>query len=420
MDSIRIQGGRALRGTVRVDGSKNAALPILSATLLGESPSQITHVPRLRDIRTCIRLLSHLGLRIEEKNGDLTADASKIHTCDAPYQLVKEMRASVLVLGPLLSRFKRAKVSMPGGCAIGARPIDQHLKGLTAMGANIQLRKGYVEAEVAGQLHGAEITFDMVTVTGTENLLCAAALAKGTTVLRNAAREPEVIDLARALQSMGADIEGVGSDTLVVRGKTSLSGAKHAVMPDRIVAGTYMIAVAATGGDVFVEGARMEDMKAVSDKLIAAGVGLMPESHGVRVVGKSRFTSVDVVTEPYPGFPTDMQAQFITLMCLADGRSVIEETIFENRFMHVAELNRMGADIKTKGRLAIVRGVPDLQGTEVMATDLRASASLIIAGLCGQGTTEVRRVYHLDRGYEAIETKLALLGAHIERVRGDL
>ena len=419
MDNIRIVGGNPLKGTVKISGAKNAALPILCASILADGEHVFRNVPKLRDIETTCALLEHLGLSCE-----VTPPIVKVHTRpskvrEAPYDLVKQMRASVLVLGPLVAKYGEARVSLPGGCAIGARPIDQHLKGLEAMGATILLEHGYVHAKVpSGRLRGAEICLDIPTVTGTENLMCAATLARGRTTLVNAAREPEVEELARVLNKMGANVVGAGTDVIVIEGVEGLQPVDHAIMPDRIEAGTYMIAAAATVGDVLCDGVSLEHLEALTAKLRAAGVGLEREAGGVRVIGRERYRSVDATTAPHPGFPTDMQAQFMVLMCRGTGRSVITETIFENRFMHVSELNRMGARIDVHGRVAAVHGVDSMQGAEVMATDLRASASLVIAGLLAEGTTEVLRVYHIDRGYERIEAKLAALGANIERVRG--
>ena len=420
MDSIRIVGGSPLVGSVRISGAKNAALPILASSLLADGDHRFRNVPNLRDIGTMAGLLRHLGIAVEVAPPDVRVRSTAAGEVEAPYDLVKQMRASVLVLGPLVARYGRAKVSLPGGCAIGARPIDQHLKGLEAMGAEIALDAGYVSVTVpAGRLQGAEVLFDMVTVTGTENLMMAAALAKGRTTLVNAAREPEVEELARVLNKMGARVEGAGTSTIVIEGREALSPVDHAIGADRIEAGTYMVAAAATGGDVTLEGATLEHLEAVVAKLRRAGVTVEATAQGVRVAGTPPYRPVDVTTAPFPGFPTDMQAQFLVLMCNAEGRSVMTETIFENRFMHVPELGRMGAQVTVSGRSVTVTGVASLKGAEVMATDLRASASLVIAGLMAtSGTTMVRRVYHLDRGYEHIESKLAGLGATIERVEG--
>ncbi len=421
MDAIRIRGGRPLRGRIKVSGAKNAALPIVCATLLSDGESYVRNVPALRDIETNVALLEHLGRKCVVGPGTVRVLEGTGNTNpEAPYELVKQMRASVLVLGPLVARFGRAKVSLPGGCAIGARPIDQHLKGLEAMGAQIILEHGYVIAQCpnGGRLKGAEFCFDLNTVTGTENLMMAAALARGRTILINCAREPEVEELARVLNKMGADIQGAGTSEIVIEGKESLQPFDHAIIADRVEAATFMVAAAATGGDVLVEHAPVEDLEVFLSKLRRAGCTLQREGDGLRVRRDGPIRAVDITTAPYPGFPTDMQAQFMVLMCLSNGRSVISETIFENRFMHVPELMRMGAEIDVRGNTAVVHGVPALSGASVMATDLRASASLVIAGLVAPDETEVRRVYHLDRGYEKIESKLAGLGADIERVVG--
>jgi UDP-N-acetylglucosamine 1-carboxyvinyltransferase len=420
VDSIHVVGGTPLVGTVPVSGSKNAALPLLCASLLADGTSTFRNVPDLRDIGTTAKLLRHMGLRVEVAPPLVTVHGARLQTTEAPYDLVRQMRASVLVLGPLVARYGRARVSLPGGCAIGDRPIDQHLKGLQAMGAEIQLDHGYVEASVpGGRLRGADIHFDMATVTGTENLMCAAALARGRTTLSNAACEPEVEELGRVLNKMGARVEGAGTPVITIEGCAELHPIDHAIIPDRIEAGTFMIAAAASGGDVLVDGVTLEPLKALVQKLRQAGVMVEREGRGVRVRGKLPFIPTDVTTAPHPGFPTDMQAQFMVMMCLADGQSVITEMIFENRFMHVSELNRMGAHIDVDGRSATVHGPARLQGASVMATDLRASASLVIAGLVAEGETRVLRVYHIDRGYERIERKLAALGANIRRVAGD-
>ncbi|MBI4773541.1 MAG: UDP-N-acetylglucosamine 1-carboxyvinyltransferase [Deltaproteobacteria bacterium] len=414
MDKIRIVGGKRLSGEVAVSGAKNAALPILAATILTEGPNRLLGMPGLRDIATIQALLTRLGVRFENSDG-LVVDAAQMDRWEAPYDLVKTMRASVLVLGPLLARFGRAKVSLPGGCAIGARPIDVHLAGLEKMGAAIELDHGYVVAR-ASRLNGAEIDMDIPSVTGTENLLMAATLAKGVTVLRNAAREPEIVDLADALSKMGARIHGQGTSTITVQGVDRLHAATHTVIPDRIETGTYMVAAAITGGDILIRGGRMDHLTALTEKLTAAGVRVNEEPNGFRVRGERRVRGVDVTTAPHPGFPTDMQAQFMALMAVSDGLSVITENVFENRFMHVSELKRMGADVQVVGRNAVVRGMPSLGGAPVMATDLRASASLVLAGLVAEGETVVDRVYHLDRGYEALEAKFSSLGAQIERI----
>jgi UDP-N-acetylglucosamine 1-carboxyvinyltransferase len=423
MDAIRIRGGRTLRGTLKVSGAKNAALPILCATLLADGPSLLRNVPALRDIDTTAALLRFLGcdVVVDKVAHEVRVAATKLNRVEAPYELVKQMRASVLVLGPLVARHGKAKVSLPGGCAIGARPIDQHLKGLEAMGATIRLERGYVLAECTngGRLHGADFAFDLPTVTGSENLMMAAALAKGRTTLWNCAREPEVEELARILNKMGARIDGAGTDVMHIDGVEQLSPFDHAIIADRIEAGTYMIAAAAVpDSDVLVEGVVLEDLEALVLKMRQAGAIIEREGNAVRVRRTGDLKPVNVTTAPHPGFPTDMQAQFLVLMTKAMGESVMTETIFENRFMHVPELQRMGAHIEVRGRAAVIHGTDRLEGASVMATDLRASASLVVAGLIAEGETEVRRVYHLDRGYEHMERRLAELGADCERVRG--
>jgi len=416
VDKLIIHGGKKLKGEVQVSGSKNAALPILISTILAPGINEISNVPFLRDINTTIKVLESLGARVEGDGHMVRIDTAGINSHEATYELVKTMRASVLVLGPLLARFGKARVSLPGGCAIGARPINLHLMGLKALGAEIVLEHGYVEA-TAKRLKGARINFDVSTVGGTEHLMMAAATALGETVLENAAREPEIIDLALILNRMGARIEGAGTDTIRIQGVTELSPASYEVMPDRIEAGTFMIASAITGGDVKISGMKLEHLDALVFKLQDAGVEITSRDNVIRVKGPKKIKSVNIKTRPYPGFPTDMQAQFMALMCLAEGASVISENIFENRFMHVAELLRFGADITVEGNTATVKGVKKLSGAPSMATDLRASASLILAGLAAEGTTEVTRIYHLDRGYESIEKKLAGLGADIVRVK---
>jgi UDP-N-acetylglucosamine 1-carboxyvinyltransferase len=424
MDAIRIRGDGPLRGSVRISGAKNAALPILCATLLSDGASRLRNVPALRDIDTTAALLRFLGRDVSVAAPQVAVAAGASVRPEAPYELVKQMRASVLVLGPLVARHGRAKVSLPGGCAIGARPIDQHLKGLEAMGCTIRLDRGYVIAEGpagGGRLRGAEVCFDIPTVTGTENLMMAAALAKGRSTLVNCAREPEVEELGRVLNKMGAQVDGAGTDVIHVHGsdRGELAPFDHAIIPDRIEAGTYMVAAAVVeGGDVVLEGAEVLDLEALIVKMRAAGVEVASDGQHVRVRRDGPLRAVNVTTAPHPGFPTDMQAQFLVLMCLARGESVITETIFENRFMHVPELQRMGANIALRGNTAVVVGVDKLYGASVMATDLRASASLVIAGLVAADETEVRRVYHIDRGYERIEDKLRGLGAKIDRVKG--
>lgn len=420
MDSIEIVGGNRLSGKVPISGAKNAALPIMTAALLADGEHVFRNVPDLRDVHTMTRLLGRLGVDAQYEAGLVRVSSTGDIEPTAPYDLVKQMRASVLVLGPLVARCGRAIVSLPGGCAIGARPIDQHLKGLAAMGGRVELRHGYVEITVPrGRLRGADIVLDFPTHTGTENLMCAAVLAEGRTTLANSAREPEVEELARVLNKMGARIEGAGTSVISIEGVESLHPVDHAIMADRIEAGTFMVAAAVTEGDLLLEGIGFEPLEAVIAKLREAGSTVEREGNGIRAVGHDPIRPTDVITQPHPGFPTDMQAQLMMLMCLANGTSRITETVFENRFMHVSELNRMGADIQVNGRTATVRGVDRLEGAEVMATDLRASASLVLAGLVAQGTTRVRRVYHLDRGYERIERKLAPLGARIRRVTGD-
>jgi UDP-N-acetylglucosamine 1-carboxyvinyltransferase len=419
MDKILIDGGVPLRGSVAASGAKNAALPIIAGALLAEGEHLVRNVPDLADVRTLGRLLGHMGCQVERNAGEKGALWIRVPAAvqpEAPYELVKTMRASVVVLGPLVARWGKARVSLPGGCAIGARPIDQHLKGLAALGAEIRLEHGYVEAVAPrGRLRGAIFTFDGQTVTGTENVMMAAALAEGETLLRNCAREPEIVDLANALLRMGARIEGAGTDEIWIEGVESLRPIDHVVIADRIEAGTFLVAGALPGGDVTVKGCVAEHVEALVEKLRAVGAEVVPVDGGLRVIGDGRPRPVDVRTAPHPGFPTDMQAQMMVLLSLADGSSKITETVFENRFMHVQELQRLGADIAVDGKTAIVKGVPALSGAQVMASDLRASAALVLAGLAAQGTTEIQRVYHLDRGYERIEEKLEPLGARIRR-----
>ncbi|HXX84193.1 MAG TPA: UDP-N-acetylglucosamine 1-carboxyvinyltransferase [Casimicrobiaceae bacterium] len=415
MDKLAIEGGVALGGEVRVSGAKNAALPILCAALLTREPLVLANVPELNDVHTMRRLLAQMGVRSERSDGSMTLAAEEIEWPLAPYEMVKTMRASILALGPLLGRCGEARVSLPGGCAIGLRPVDQHIKGLQAMGAEIDLDHGYIDAK-ARQLVGTRFVFDVVTVTGTENLMMAAALASGTTVLENAAREPEVADLGDCLTAMGAKISGAGTDRIVIEGVASLHGARHHIMPDRIETGTFLAAAAATSGSIRLTDARPDTLDAVLDKLSEAGAEVAVEGDAIRLSRSRAIDSVALRTAPYPGFPTDMQAQLMALMTIAGGTAVITETIFENRMMHVQELKRMGADIDVEGNTAIVRGVPKLTGAKVMATDLRASACLVIAGLVAEGETVIDRIYHLDRGYERIEAKLCALGARIRRV----
>jgi len=418
MQKIIIKGGARLKGEIRVSGAKNAALPILASSLLAKGRSTYRNVPELGDVRTMGHLLRDLGAEVDEGN-TTTVDTTGVNRFEAPYELVKTMRASVVVLGPLVARYGQAKVSLPGGCAIGARPIDQHLKGLAAMGAHIEIEHGYVTAK-ARRLHGATIVFDMATVTGTENLMMAAALARGRTTLENSAREPEVEELGRVLNKMGAKVQGAGTSLITIEGVDELQPVDHAVIPDRIEAGTLLVAAALTRGNVLVRDCQPEYLDAVLAKLTAAGAEVVAEADGIRVRGRSEIKAADISTQPFPGFPTDMQAQFMVLMTRARGQSVLSETIFENRFMHVPELQRMGADIVVEGRTAIVRGTTRLTGATVMATDLRASASLVLAGLVAEGTTEVLRIYHLDRGYERLDRKLRALGADIRRAKGSL
>jgi len=416
VDKLRIRGGRPLEGEVRVSGAKNAALPIMCAALLSAQPLRLSNVPQLMDVRTMAKLLRQMGVAVEPAaDGRMALQAARISEPTAAYDLVKTMRASVLVLGPLLARCGQAKVSLPGGCAIGQRPVDQHVKGLQAMGATIAIEHGYMHA-TAERLRGARIVMDMVTVTGTENLMMAATLAEGTTLLENAAREPEVLDLARCLGAMGARIEGAGSDLIRIQGVASLGGAEHQVMPDRIETGTYLAAATAAGGRVRLVGAAPEALDATLEKLREAGARIGIAAAAIEIEASGRPKPVSVRTAPFPGFATDMQAQFMALASIADGTAVITETIFENRFMHALELRRLGADISIQGNSALVRGVERLQGATVMATDLRASAGLVIAGLVAEGETLVDRIYHLDRGYEALEKKLSALGARIERI----
>jgi UDP-N-acetylglucosamine 1-carboxyvinyltransferase len=415
MDKLAITGGVPLQGEVRVSGAKNAALPILCAALLTSEPLVLTNVPKLNDVRTMRSLLAQMGVHAEGDASALTLSAADIDWPLAPYEMVKTMRASILALGPLLARCGEARVSLPGGCAIGLRPVDQHIKGLQAMGAEIDLDHGYIDAK-AKRLSGANFVFDVVTVTGTENLMMAATLASGTTTLDNAAREPEVVDLADCLNAMGARITGAGTDRIVIEGVSRLSGATHAVMPDRIETGTFLVAAAATGGDVALTGARPDTLGAVLDKLAEAGVAATIDGSTIRIKRNGTLRSVSMRTAPYPGFPTDMQAQLMALMTVADDAAMITETIFENRMMHVQELKRLGAAIEVEGNTAIVRGAQKLTAANVMATDLRASAGLVIAGLIAEGETVIDRIYHLDRGYERIEDKLSALGARIRRV----
>ena len=415
MDKIIIEGGKPLKGKVRVSGAKNAALPIIAACLLGEGNHRIRNIPDLRDIKTIKSIMTELGVAFHDEEETLVINADHLTGYEAPYEQVKTMRASILLLGPLLARYGKARISLPGGCAIGERPVNLHLKALSAMGVDIFLEHGYINAAV-GRLQGANITFDVPTVTGTENIMMAAVRARGTSVLKNAAKEPEVLDLADMLRSMGADIEGDGTDTIVINGVKDLRPARHAVISDRIETGTFMIAAAITGGDIKIEQCRPEHLDALIEKLESAGAKVETVKDCILVKGPDVIESVDIMTRPYPGFPTDLQAQFMALMCVADGWSMIRETVFENRFIHVSELKRMGADIEINGNQALVRGKKELLSAPVMATDLRASASLILAALVAKdGRTEVHRIYHLDRGYENLEEKFRNLGAAIWR-----
>jgi len=416
VDKLLIQGGTPLAGEVAISGAKNAALPILCASLLSSEPLQLSNVPHLNDISTMLRLIAQMGVEVTLDGADgLVLDSRGLNNPLAPYDMVKTMRASILVLGPLLARCGEAKVSLPGGCAIGARPVDQHIRGLQAMGAEIHVEQGYVHAK-AKRLKGARIVTDMVTVTGTENLMMAAVLADGETIIENAAREPEVVDLANCLVAMGAQISGAGTDVIRIRGVERLHGAAHPIMPDRIETGTYLCAAAATGGNIRLVKTSAAYLDSVVDKLLDAGCEIATERDAITLKAPRKLKAVSLRTAPYPAFPTDMQAQFMAINCVADGAAVIRETIFENRFMHAVELIRLGADIKIDANNAVVTGVPRLDGATVMATDLRASASLVIAGLVAQGETLIERIYHLDRGYERIEEKLSRLGARVKRV----
>ena len=416
MDKLLITGGNRLSGDIMISGAKNATLPILCAGLLTADTLHLSNVPHLHDVATMLKLLTQMGMQVEQDGAQLALSGRHIDRLEAPYDLVKTMRASILVLGPLVARFGEAKVSLPGGCAIGSRPVDQHIKGLQAMGAEITIEAGYIHAR-AKRLKGTRVVTDMITVTGTENLLMAATLADGETVLENAAREPEVTDLANLLVAMGAKIHGIGTDSLVVQGVERLHGASHAIIPDRIETATFLCAVAAAGGDVTLTNTRTDILDVALDKLREAGVILTTGDNWIRVQMSARPKAVSFRTTEYPGFPTDMQAQFMAMNCVADGRSNVTETIFENRFMHVQEMNRLGASIVVEGHMAMVDGVGRLVGAPVMATDLRASASLVIAALAAQGETLIDRIYHLDRGYDRMEVKLSAVGANIERVK---
>jgi len=418
MDKLVVTGGGRLSGEVLISGAKNAALPILCASLLSAEPLRLTNVPELNDIGTMLKLLAQMGVKVERDGENVTLDASGLNNPLAPYEMVKTMRASILVLGPLVARCSEARVSLPGGCAIGARPVDQHIKGLQSMGADVSVDHGYVVAKVR-RLKGARLFTDMVTVTGTENLMMAACLADGETVIENAAREPEVVDLAQCLISMGAQISGAGTDLIRIRGVEKLHGASHRIMPDRIETGTFLCAAAITGGEIRLLGTSTGYLDAVVDKLLDAGCEIIGEKtakhESIHIIAPPRLKAVSIRTAPYPAFPTDMQAQFMAINAVADGTAIIRETIFENRFMHAVEMQRLGADIKIDGNTAVMKGVEKLQGATVMATDLRASASLVVAGLVAEGETHIERIYHLDRGYANIEAKMTALGANIRR-----
>ena len=416
MEKLIIQGGTKLTGTVKVSGAKNAVLPIIAASLLGSTPSRLLEAPNLEDVRTISEVIAHLGVPVGYEADALVIDSANITTCEAPYELVRKMRASFLVMGPLLARFGRAKISLPGGCAIGTRPIDLHLKGFEALGAEIELGHGYVEARAPHGLTGARIYLDFPSVGATENILMAAAMAKGQTILENPAEEPEIVDLANFLNAMGARVRGAGTNVIRIEGAPELKGCTHTVIPDRIEAGTYMVGAAITDGDVYIENALTEHLKPVVAKLKEAGVKIEEDVDGVRVCGTGRLRSIDIKTLPYPGFPTDMQAQMMAMATLAEGTGMITETVFENRFMHVDELKRMGANIKIEGRSAVVEGVPRLTGCPVKATDLRAGAAMVLAGLVAEGETEIGCIHHIDRGYEGLVDKFRSLGADIRRV----
>lgn len=416
MEKLIITGGNRLTGTVKISGAKNAVLPIIAASLLGTSPSTLEEIPDLEDVRTFTHVLEHLGVETQREADSLFIDSSNITSCDAPYELVRKMRASFLVMGPLLARRGSAKISLPGGCAIGTRPIDLHLKGFEALGAEIDIGHGYIEAKAPRGLHGARIYLDFPSVGATENIIMAASLAKGVTILENPAHEPEIVDLANYLNVMGARVRGAGTNVIKIEGVSELRGTSYTVIPDRIEAGTYMVAAAMTGGDVWIENALTEHLKPVIAKLKEAGANIEEDVSGIRVYSSGKLRSIDIKTLPYPGFPTDMQAQFMALSAVAQGTSVYTETVFENRFMHVDELKRMGANIKIEGRSAIVEGVPKLTGCQVKATDLRAGAAMVLAGLVAEGQTEVGYIHHIDRGYDGIVDKLRGIGADIQRI----
>lgn len=418
MEKIIVRGGKRLNGTVRVEGAKNAVLPIIAAALLAsDGKNVLSEVPVLSDVYTINEVLRHLNAEVVFENNQVTIDASKELNIEAPFEYVRKMRASVQVMGPLLARNGRARIALPGGCAIGSRPIDQHLKGFEAMGAKVQVGNGFVEAYVEGELKGAKIYLDFPSVGATENIMSAATLAKGTTILENAAKEPEIVDLANFLNAMGAKVRGAGTGTIRIEGVDKLYGGNHSIIPDRIEAGTFMVAAAITGGDILIENAVPEHLRSITAKMEEMGVKVIEENEGVRVIGPDKLKAVDIKTMPHPGFPTDMQSQMMALLLQADGTSMITETVFENRFMHVEEFRRMNADIKIEGRSVIMNGPNSLQGAEVGATDLRAAAALILAGLVSEGYTRVTELKHLDRGYVDFHKKLAALGATIERVK---
>lgn len=416
MEKLMIHGGAQLQGTVKISGAKNAVLPIIAAALLGQSPSLLEDVPDLEDVRTISEVLSQLGVKVNSNEHTLQIDSSQIAKCEAPYELVRKMRASFLIMGPLLARCGRAKISLPGGCAIGTRPIDLHLKGFEALGAQIEIGHGYIEAKAENGLKGARIYLDFPSVGATENIMMAASMAKGQTILENPAHEPEIIDLANYLNMMGANIRGAGTNVIKIEGVRQLEGKNYTIIPDRIEAGTYMVAAAMTAGDVYIENAISEHLKPVIAKLKEAGVGIVEDVNGIRVKSTGKLKAVDIKTLPYPGFPTDMQAQFMAMAAVSQGASVISETVFENRFMHVDELKRMGANIKIEGRSAVVEGVKSLTGCQVKATDLRAGAAMVLAGLVAEGETQVGCIHHIDRGYDELVRKLCALGADIRRV----
>lgn len=415
MPKIIVKKSEPLRGTVKIDGAKNAVLPIIAATLLAEGKSVLRGVPNLRDVHVISDLIRHLGAEVTYEGTTLTVDASNITTCEAPYELVRKMRASFLVMGPLLARFNHTKISMPGGCAIGTRPIDLHLKGFKSLGADVEIDHGFVEAKTE-KLVGNKLYLDFPSVGATENIMMAASLAEGTTIIENAAEEPEIVDLANFLNEMGADVKGAGTNTIKIKGVKSLKGAEHTVIPDRIEAATYMVAAAMTKGDIIVENVLMEHLKPIIAKLRETGCQIIEMDNAVRVIGPEVLKPIDIKTLPHPGFPTDVQAQFMAMLTIADGTAVVIETVFENRFMHVAEFNRMGADIKIEGRSAIVNGVDKLYGAKVNATDLRAGAALILCGLVAEGETQIGEIYHIQRGYVDIDKKIRALGGNIEIV----